>query len=177
MATASAVRGSRQANGGRYPSWVWPVGALVAAVVLLAAWFPFGSWSNQRRELSSASAQLIRLKGETKALQGEQQRLKDPKELARIAREQYQLVNPGDRVVQVLPPTASQSSLATGKEPFAGDPGLKPPVAPSAAGLLGDGAQVATVPSAAKPKAKAAAAEAKPKGFVERVLRTLELWR
>lgn len=173
MATASATGTGAL---GRYPSWVWPVGALVASAVLVAAWFPFGSWTHQRAAQSAASSQLSKLKAETKALQHEQVRLKDPKELARIAREQYQLVNPGDRVVQVLPPTANQSALATGKQPFAGDPGLKPPVAPSAAGLLGDGTQATEVQPNATPKA-AAASEPPSQGFVQRVLRTLEFWR
>ena len=174
MATASTARTGLL---GRYPSWAWPVGALVISAVLVAAWFPFGSWSHQRAALSAASSQLSKLKSETKALQHEQVRLKDPRELARIAREQYQLVNPGDRVVQVLPPTASQSSLATGKQPFAGDPGLKPPVAPSAAGLLGDGTQATEVQPNAAPKAPAPANEPPSQGFVQRVLRTLEFWR
>lgn len=176
MATASAARRPRPASGSSQPAWVWLAGAAVAAVLMLVAWFPFGALSKQRHELGAANAQLSKLKDETRALQGEQGRLKDPKELARIAREQYQLVNPGDRVVQVLPPTANQSALATGKQPFAGDPGLKPPVAPSAAGLLGDGVQAAAA-SQPTAKAKAKAAVRQPEGFWQRALRTLEFWR
>lgn len=171
MTTASATRGA--GKGAKVTAWMWIVGALAAAAVILAAWFPFTALGHQRSELAASSAQLSKLKGETKALQREQARLQDPKELARIAREQYQLVNPGDRVVQVLPPTASRSALATGKEPFAGDPGLRPPVSPSAAGLLGDRAG-APLEAVAKP---APPSKAQAEGFLQRVVRTLQFWR
>ena len=65
-------------------------------------------------------------------------------EIARIAREQYQLVNPGQQAYEVLPPTRASKAGTT----YAGDPALKGPVAPSSASVLPPGSETGTTQSA-----------------------------
>ena len=66
-------------------------------------------------------------------------------EIARIAREQYQLVNPGQQAYEVLPPTRASKAGTT----YAGDPALKGPVAPSSASVLPPGSETGTTQSTA----------------------------
>lgn len=175
VTASSAARGkAKSMKVQAAPSWLWIVGALVVATALIAAWFPFSALGSQRSAQASASAQLSKLRAETQALQGEKAKLKSPSELSKVAREQYQLVAPGDRVVQVLPPTANQPSLSTGKQAFAGDPGLRPPVAPSAAGLITDGESAAAA-GLGHPNTQQPAHHGQ--GFFDRVLSTLEFWK
>jgi cell division protein FtsB len=144
-------------------------GAATGAVIL-AAWLPFSALIAQRHELASATGQLDQLTAQSKQLAAEASRLNTPDELSRLAREQYQLVEPGQRIVQVLTPSGTPSSKSNGG-PFPGDPGLSAPVEPGASSLLpSSGAAQATQP--------AAAAAARPlNGFLSRVVATLEFWR
>jgi cell division protein FtsB len=109
---------------------------LVAAVALsagvLAAWFPAGALLSQRKALSSASAQLQQLKVQDQQLRQEKALLSQPNEIARIARQQYELVTPGERAYQVLPPSGSSSSSGAPSE----DPGSQPIVSPNAETVL-----------------------------------------
>ena len=57
------------------------------------------------------------------ALAQERKNLSDSSEISRIAREQYQLVSPGQQAFEVLPKTGSSDAEA----PYSGDPGLSAP--------------------------------------------------
>jgi hypothetical protein len=145
--------------------WVVIAGGVATAAVILAAWFPLGALLSQRAQLSTATSRLTELATEGKALRAVAARLDTPEVLNQLAREQYELVEPGQRLVQVLAASGAPTSRASGG-PFAGDPGLAPLVAP--------GGATTTTPSASGTAATAGHGQG---GFVSRVLGTLEFWR
>jgi hypothetical protein len=144
-------------------------GATLLAAVVLVAWFPAGALVSERRALSATSAALAQLQAQDRALRSESKKLTSPAEIARIARQQFGLIVPGQLAYQVLEPPGTPGRT----NPYAGDPGNAPPVAPSAAAELPPGTVVAGSPL--RHSARAAAADAP--GLLGRILRTLEFWR
>ena len=110
-------------------------GAAVVSVVIAAAWFPASALYHQHEQLGASTAQLTELRQQDKALDQERKSLASPAEIARIARQQYDLVKPGQQAYEVLPPSDGSGSNA----PDAGDPGLSAPVTPSGESELPDG--------------------------------------
>ena len=153
------------------------VGAVVVAAVVLFAWFPAGSLLNQRSNLAGTEAQLAALKKQDAALAQEKKNLSAPGEIGRLAREQYQLVSPGQQAFEVLPPAGA----ATTGSAYAGDPGARGPVAPSATAELPPGATTATTAptsgSSGTNPAPTAGAGSRSGGLFARMVRTLEFWR
>jgi cell division protein FtsB len=172
------TRSERRAAVARRRSLVALGASVAAAVVILVAWFPAGALIDQHRTLASASTTLVQLQAEDRALTAESKNLSNPSEIARIARQQYQLVVPGEQAFQVLPPSGSAGGAA---DPYSGDPGLSAPVSPSAEPELPPGS-VPAHPAGATSKAKTSthgqsALAAGPPGLFTRVLHTLEFWR
>ncbi|HEX4126398.1 MAG TPA: septum formation initiator family protein [Acidimicrobiales bacterium] len=159
------------------------VGAIVASAIVLFAWFPAGSLLSQRSTLHGTEAQLNALHAEDSALAQENKNLSDAGEIGRIAREQYQLVSPGQQAYEVLPPSGATAAGT----PYAGDPGSDGPVTPSATPELPPGGVTTTTttePGAAPVPAHAPAAATHPSststssgGFVSRMVHALEFWR
>jgi cell division protein FtsB len=154
------------------------VGAMVLSAVILAAWFPASALYHQRANLASASAQLAQLHSQDVSLTQERHNLNDAAEVGRIARQQYQLVSPGQRAYAVLPP----SGTAPANAPYAGDPGNSAPVAPSAASELPPGTvttttQPATTAHATTPAHAAASPAAPAQSTWARMVHALEFWR
>ena len=85
-------------------------------------------------------AQLAALHKQDAALAQEKKNLSDAGEIGRIAREQYQLVDPGQQAYEVLPP----SGAAAAGTPYAGDPGSAGPATPSATPELPPGGVTTT---------------------------------
>ena len=104
------------------------LGAIVASAIVLFAWFPAGSLISQRSDLHGTEAELNALHAQDSALAQESKNLSDAGEIGRIAREQYQLVSPGQQSYEVLPPSGATAAGT----PYAGDPGSDGPVTPSA---------------------------------------------
>ena len=153
-----------------------PLGAVVVSAVVLFAWFPAGSLLSQRSNLADAEAQLAALHKQDVALAQEEKNLSDAGEIGRIAREQYQLVSPGQQAYEVLPPTGA-AAVGT---PYAGDPGSDGPVAPSAAAELPPGGvTTTTTPSSAGAASHHAPSTSTPSssGLLSRMLHSLEFWR
>jgi cell division protein FtsB len=150
------------------------LGAIVLSAVVLFAWFPAGSLLSQRSTLSSTQSQLATLHQQDAALTQEKKNLSDDTEIGRIARQQYQLVNPGQQAYEVLPP----SGAATPGTSYAGDPGSKGPVTPSATPELPPGGVTTTTspPHGGAGRGAAGTTSGAP-GIVSRMLRTLEFWR
>jgi len=180
------------------------VGAVLVAVVVLAAWFPASALDHQHEQMASASARLAEVSHADSELHHEVERLKSSSEIERIAEEQYDLVLPGQQAFQVLPPPSSSAGST-----YAGDPGLATPVTPSAASELPGATpaagrtragKVSKAPAKTGAKATTSAEAAsrsvssshsvsgsvnsKPTsssvptpGFFTRVLHTLEFWR
>lgn len=157
------------------------VGAVVVSAVVLVAWFPASSLFHQRSDLASAQAQLDTLHSQDAALAQEKKNLNDSAEIGRIAREQYQLVSPGQQAYEVLPPTGSTASGT----PYAGDPGSNGPVTPSAAAELPPGGVTTTTstpPSPSTTGAPGTGSGGTPAtqgggGLLSRMVRALEFWR
>ncbi len=178
-ATRAERRASTQARRARF----LVAGALTVSVLVLVAWFPASALYHQRQQLNAATAQLGQLRSQDRALRAERVALASPAEVARIARQQFQLVPPGARAYAVLPPNGGSAD-----SPYAGDPGFQPLVAPSNAQLPAGSASTARAPAAgAHPTAtsattpgtspgSASAARSTP-SLADRILQTLEFWR
>ncbi|MGH9089797.1 MAG: septum formation initiator family protein [Acidimicrobiales bacterium] len=109
-------------------------GSVVVSALVVAAWFPASALYHQHQELAGTTAQLAKVRAEDAALHGEEHRLGNPSEVARIAREQYQFVDPGQQAYEVLPASGGAGGS------YEGDPGLQAPVLPSGKSELPPGA-------------------------------------
>ena len=107
------------------------LGGAATAAVILTAWLPVGALIAQHSALSAASSRLSQLSAEGVALTAEEARLQTPAVIDQLAREQYQLVEPGQRLVQVLTPSFRPTSQRADGGPFPGDPGYAPVVDPA----------------------------------------------
>ena len=148
--------------------------SVLVSGLMLAAWFPFSSLFSQHQHLSMANAQLASISAQDKALAHQQSALSSQSDIERLAREQYQLVEPGQRLVQVLPPSGTPSQAGAGQAPYPGDPGLTKPVAPSAIALL---TTSTTTPRSSTATSKEAPSKHAAPGIVSRMLDTLAFWR
>jgi cell division protein FtsB len=149
------------------------VGALLFSAVVLLAWFPATSLLHQHSDLASASGQLSALHKQDAALAQEKKNLSDAGEIGRIAREQYQLVDPGQRAYEVLPP----SGAAAAGTPYAGDPGSTGPATPSATPELPPGGVTTTTTPTGHTGHATTTAPSSSSGLLGRMLHSLEFWR
>ncbi len=72
-------------------------------VVLALGVFPTRSWLDQRHQVSAAQQRLDVLREQNHELQAQLDKLSTPEEIERLAREQYNLVRPGEEAYSVLP--------------------------------------------------------------------------
>ena len=104
-------RQSRTTNT-RKAHWLRPVGRLAAkcglGLVILAVFvfgvFPTGRFVDQREQLDKAELELAGLLEENADLQARVDRLESDAEIERVARDEFDLVYPGEEVYAVLPP-------------------------------------------------------------------------
>jgi len=173
--TRLARRRSREARRSRFIL----IGGAVLSLVILGAWFPANALYRQHSSLASVDAQLNELHQQDAALAQESKNLSDANEIARIAREQYQLVSPGQQAFEVLPPTGA----AKKSTPYAGDPALNAPVAPSSTSVLPPGTTTGTTQPASTSGASTSGGGTKThngaaaNGVLSRMLNALEFWR
>jgi cell division protein FtsB len=152
----------------------------LVAVVILVVGFPASTLWAQHRQLSSASAQLTELQHQNKVLTEQEHQLSSNAEIARLAREDYQLVPRGQTLFDILPPAAAaRPSTTSGMT--TGDPGNQPLVSPSDAPSMsldpGLPAGVSkTAPHTGAGPAPSSGASA-PSSFWSRVSKTLEFWK
>ena len=125
---AAMTRAERRAVIGHRRGIAAVVAAVVASAIVLVAWFPAGALIAQRHTLAETSSTLTQLRAEDRALRAESKNLSKPSEISRIARQQFQLIVPGDQAFQVLPPPGTTGGDT---DPYAGDPGNAAPVSPS----------------------------------------------
>lgn len=131
------------------------------AVALMVAWFPLSTLLNQSAQFNATAHQLALVRAESHQLALEERSMSSDRAAILLAREEYQLVQPGQRLIQVL---------STGRGPLqgaAGDPGAQPLVDPSTAGenILGQPGDPAASPGGGTST------------LWSRVLGTLEFWR
>jgi cell division protein FtsB len=155
------------------------IGSALLAILVLVAWFPGGPLLQQHAALAATDSAFGTLQREDAALASEQKNLNSPSEIERIARQQYDLVLPGQAAFQVLPPNGAATDADA---PYPGDPGLAAPVTPSGAPELPPSAlslPAATHNQHAAHRASHPAAAAPTDGgsLLSRIVRTLEFWR
>jgi hypothetical protein len=149
----------------------------------------------QHHQLSATSRQLSDLQTENRALADQEQQLSSKSDIDRLARQDYQLVQPGQTLYDVLPPSGRSTPTASGG--FAsGDPGDQPLVDPANApdmspdpGLVqqtptsgaagSSGAKTGSSGSAVggPSGSSGSAAGTSPSSFWSRVTNTLEFWK
>jgi cell division protein FtsB len=168
------------------------VGAALVSGLILVLWFPAGSLLHQRAAINAAASELGHLQQQDRQLAQEQKALGSPAEIQRVARQQYQLISPGERAFLVLPPAGTKTSATQ----YEGDPANQPLVSPSAATELPPGGTTASDGSSAagSPGGSAAGGQGagathgsagsgsstrtgRTPGFLGRVAQTLEFWR
>ncbi len=165
--------------------------AAFCALVVLAVGFPAAGLLAQHQQLSAASAQLHQVVQDNKRLADQEHALNSKTEINRLARQDYQLVSPGQTLYDVLPSSGSHGPTPTvpaGSE--SGDPGDQPLVAPSdAPDMSPDPGLPEAPPSGADSSSSTAtrsggtaaspgsAAPRGPSSFWGRVANTLEFWQ
>ena len=134
--------------------------ALVTAAVMLVGWFPLTALWHQQSQLDATAAQIAAIKHQQAVLLLQAKSIDTKSAATLLAREQYQLVAPGQSLIQVLPGDGTgRVSQSTG------DPGLQPLVAPSSVSTL----VTNQTPTDSR--------HSPSKAFFSRLLRTLEFWR
>lgn len=92
----------------------WPLLVSVVLVgILFAAVFPTRTYLAQRASISRAEKQLQVLGEQNADLQAQATKLQSDAEIERLAREQYNLVKPGEEAYAVLPPPAHATTTTT----------------------------------------------------------------
>jgi hypothetical protein len=135
--------------------------AVVTAIVMLVGWFPLTAIWHQQSELNTATAQINAIRSQQHALTLQAKSIDSKSAAILLAREQYQLVSPGQSLIQVLPGVGPGNV-----DQSTGDPGLQPLVSPSSVSSL----VAANSPTISKHHSSA-------KAFLSRLVRTLEFWR
>jgi cell division protein FtsB len=143
--------------------WMLPLAVLTAGFMLVV-WFPMSSLWHQQSVLNAASAQIQQVQRQEASLKSQSKALDTKAAATQLAREQYQLVSPGQSLIQVLP-----GDSAGGVSPSSADPGNQPLVSPSEASLP-------TTPSSSSSSTTTKTHHVT-NGFVSRLERTLEFWR
>jgi cell division protein FtsB len=84
-------------------SWWLPVVLVALAAITLLAVFPARTYVAQRHNLAAAEARARILAQQNKGLSERAARLHTDAEIERLAREQYDLVKPGEEAYAILP--------------------------------------------------------------------------
>lgn len=131
--------------------------AAVTAIVMVAGWFPLSALMHQQSQLDATRAQLRVVQQQEQNLKSQSRVIDTTAAAIELAREQYQLVAPGQSLIQVLPGNATG-----GVSMNSVDPGLQPLAAPSSGAPY----------IAARPASRGRA-----DSFLTRLVRTFEFWR
>ena len=108
---------------------LWPVlGAAALVVFLVAGVFPTRTYLQQREEIATAERKLDVLTSENQKLGDRVEQLHTDREIERLAREQYNLVRPGEEAYAILPgpadPEPEEAAPAPEPAPADQDPSL-----------------------------------------------------
>jgi cell division protein FtsB len=90
----------------------WIAGVSVAIVVVFVFVFPTRTYLNQRHQIDAAARRLTVLNAQNAALAAEAQKLQSPAEIERLAREQYHMVQPGEKAYVILPAAPPPTTTA-----------------------------------------------------------------
>jgi cell division protein FtsB len=166
------------------------VASAAFAALVLGTSFPASGLLSDHRQLAATTAAVHNLRAENKALAQEKQQLNSKAEIHSLARQDYQLVDPGQTAYNVLPPTSQPTK--SGSSDVTGDPGSQPVVAPANAAGMSPDPDVPTTTTtnpaatgAPAPTSSASGSTTTPTtqatntsgGFWSRTLHSLEFWR
>jgi hypothetical protein len=87
------------------------VGGAALCAVLAFAVFPTSTYLDQRADTAEAEERLAVLQAQNEAYEARIERLKEQEEIERLAREQYNLVFPGEEAYAVLPAPLPELTL------------------------------------------------------------------
>ena len=88
------------------------VGSLATVVLLFIAVFPARTYLDQRRARQQVAAQIRSLDAHNRVLQKRVQTLHTDAEVERLARQQYDLVRPGEEAYAILPSPTPPTTAA-----------------------------------------------------------------
>jgi hypothetical protein len=128
----------------------------------VAVAFPFQTLWRQQGALSQAQSQIAQINRQSAAMTQQAKAVSTEAAAIALAREDYQLVQPGQRLIQVLPGNGTGYVAQNST-----DPGTQPLV------NIGEG----LAPSSSAPSNSATSSTRGVRGFVSRFVRTLEFWR
>jgi cell division protein FtsB len=156
--------------------------AALVAVVILVVGFPASTLWAQHGQLAAASAQLSGLQHQNGMLTEQEHQLSSNAEIARLARQDYQLIPKGQTLFDILPPAGTGST--TTDPATTGDPADQPLVAPSDAPSMSPDPGLPPSVAATSPQTDqggrsgaAPGSPATPSSFWSRVSDTLEFWK
>jgi hypothetical protein len=135
--------------------------ALVTAALMMVGWFPASALWHQQAQLNATANEIKAVQRQEVILTNEKKTDDTKAAATQLARAQYQLVNPGQSLIQVLPGDSEGQVSAN-----SADPGFQPLVSPSSA-----------APSTATSPTSASTTHHPTSGFFSRLERTLEFWR
>jgi cell division protein FtsB len=96
---------------------LWPlVGGAILVVFLVAGVFPTRTYLHQRDAIAAEEAKVAVLSAENQKLTAKVERLHTDAEIERLAREQYNLVRPGEEAYAILPGPADPSPEHAGAD-------------------------------------------------------------
>jgi cell division protein FtsB len=97
---------------------LWPVvGGAILVVFLVAGVFPTRTYLHQRKEIASAEDKVSVLTSENAKLAARVRQLHTDSEVERLAREQYNLVRPGEEAYAILPGPADSAPAEAAPPP------------------------------------------------------------
>jgi hypothetical protein len=132
----------------------------LTAIAMLVFWFPASALWHQQSEIDSTTAQITAIRLQDQSLQSQAKSVSSTAAAMLLARAQYQLVAPGQWLIQVLPGDGSgKVSQSTG------DPGLQPLVSPTSVASLQNDNNTSTSKT-----------HKSTNDFLTRFERTLEFW-
>jgi cell division protein FtsB len=151
------------------------------AAAVLATSFPISAIISQHRQLSAASAQLHQLQVENRSLAVQEHELNSKVAINEMAREDFQMVSPGQTLFDVLPPNKRTGRSTSGTSTI-GDPADQPLVTPAQAPDLSpqpglpEPIPTFTATPPTKSQSGTSAPAKSPSTFWGRVTNTLEFW-
>ena len=181
-ARRSVPASSRVASGSQARRRRLPLGvAAVIALVIVATSFPFSDFVHQHRAVAAEAAQLSQLQRANALLAEKRRQLSSDAEVKRLARQNYQLVSPGQALYEVLPPSGGTRAPMTAGSPVAGDPAdqplYDPANAPSATPDPGLPAALPVSSGSTTATPSPSTSPAPTGGFWSRVTSTLQFWK
>jgi hypothetical protein len=153
------VSATHSVNAHHRNHWMLPL-AVVTAAIMLVGWFPASALWHQQAQLNATASAIKAVERQEAILKSEAKTVDTKAAATQLARAQYQLVSPGQSLIQVLPGDSAGQVSANSV-----DPGFQPLVSPSSAATPGTSASSTTTSK-----------HHQGHGFLSRLVRTLEFW-